>query len=237
MKKAFPLITVALLALLLSPSCGKKSSHTPTCQIITVTDQTTTTTTFNINYDNSGRVSTEQVVSGSTVTNKVFTYIGNTEIMTSASSTNYSTDSITLNSDGLIVSDYYKDNFPADAMSTINTYSGTELQKQIVTMGNNAPQTATYTWSNGDMVASSGSPSITYSYNSKASEEGDYWQIIQLINYGASFIKTAHQLAGYAYTNNIENINYTYDNTGKVTGVTGTAGASVENISYQYQCN
>jgi hypothetical protein len=85
--------------------------------------------------------------------------------------------------------------------------------------------------------SSSTSPVITYAYNTKASEIGDYWQIIQLINYGASFIRTAHQLAGYSYTGTVENINYTYDNTGKISAVTGTNGGTVENIAYQYSCN
>jgi len=229
---------ISLLSLCVSPSCSKKSSSsTPVCQIVTITDQQgTTTTTYNLAYDNSGRISTEQFVSNGVTTNQVFTYIGNTEIMSSSNGTGDSQDSITLNSDGLIASDYYSNSSGGNSVTTY-TYSGTELQKAVLTSGANPPQTTVYTWSNGDVVSSSGTPSITYSYNTKASETGDYWYIIQLINYGSSFIKTAHQLAGYQYTSTVENINYTYDNTGKITTVTGTTGANVETINYQYTCN
>lgn len=238
MKSTYPLLIIAILSLFVSPSCSKKSSSpAQTCQIITLTDQLgTTTTTYNLTYDNSGRISTEQYVSNGTTTNQVFTYIGNTEIMSTSNGTSESEDSISLNSDGLIASDYYS-NSSGGSSVTIYTYSGTELQKAVLTSGGNPPQTTTYTWSNGDVVSSAGTTNITYSYNAKASESGDYWQIIQLITYGSSFIKTAHQLAGYSYSSNVENINYTYDNTGKITGVTGTTGTNVENITYQYSCN
>lgn len=238
MKNRIAYLMISLMGLFISPSCSKKSSSsTPSCQIVTVTDQLgTTTTTYNITYDNSNRISTEQYVSNGVTTNQVFTYIGNTEIMSTSNGTTDTQDSITLNSDGLIVSDYYSSSSGGSSVTTY-TYSGTELQKAVLTSGTNPPQTTTYTWSNGDVVSSTGSPNITYSYNTKATEIGDYWQVIQLINYGATFIKTAHQLAGYQYNSTVENINYTYDNTGKITAVTGTSGSDVENITYQYTCN
>jgi hypothetical protein len=237
MKNIFPLIVVALSCLVLSPSCSKKSgSPAQTCRIITITDQNgASTTTYNITYNNAGQISTEQYSISGTAYNRVFTYIGNIEMVATSDGTTTITDSVTLNSDGLIASDY-NTNQTNITVSTY-TYSGTEVQKAVTVVNGGAPATTIYTFANGDLTSSSGSPNITYTYNTKASEIGDYWQVIQLINYGASFVRTAHQLAGYQYTGTVENINYTYDNTGKITVVTGTTGANVETITYQYSCN
>src|SRR5580692_6993943 len=117
MKSTYPLLIIAILSLFVSPSCSKKSSSpAQTCQIITLTDQLGTTT------------------------NQVFTYIGNTEIMSTSNGTSESEDSISLNSDGLIASDYYS-NSSGGSSVTIYTYSGTELQKAVLTSGGNPPQT------------------------------------------------------------------------------------------------
>jgi len=233
------ILIVAILSLFLSPSCSKKSnSHTQTCQIITVTDQYgTSTTTYNITYDNNNRISTEQYTSSGTATSRVFTYLGNTVIVATTAGTVNARDSLTINSDGLIASDYYSDN-NSNSSNTIYTYSGTEVLKSVLTQGANPPTTSTYTWTNGDMTAANqNGTNSTYTYNTKASQSGDYWQIVQLVNFGGFFVRTAHQLAGYQTGTTIENINYTYDNTGKITNVTGTQNTTVENITYQYLCN
>jgi hypothetical protein len=237
MKNSIHFSLVALLCLFLTPSCSKKSSPAQVCQIITVTDQNgSSTTTYNITYNNAGQISTEQYSIGTTNYNRVFTYIGGTEMIATSDGTTTVADSITLNSDGLIVSDYNTNGVSVTV--TTNTYSGSELQKQVVTPSGGAPSTTTFTWTNGDVTGgASGSGNSTYTYNTKASENGDYWSIVQLINYGSSFVKTAHQLTGYQVGTSLENVNYTYDNTGKITEVTGTTGTNVENISYQYSCN
>ncbi|HET6253467.1 MAG TPA: hypothetical protein VFE32_05315 [Puia sp.] len=239
MKNSLPILTVAILSLFLAPSCSKKSSNpAQTCRIVTISDQIgTSTTVYNISYNNSGKISTEQYSQNSTNYSRVFTYIGNTEIMTTSDGTTTITDSITLNGNGMIESDYATDGTNTDV--TTYTYSGTELQKSVEVLDGGTPTTSTYTWTNGDLTGASlsGSQSGTYSYNSKASEAGDYWQIVQLVNYGAVFVRTTHQLSGYQAGTTVENVNYTYDNTGKITAVAATTGANVENISYQYNCN
>src|SRR5580698_1257906 len=104
MKNRSPFVLVALLCLFLSPSCSKKSNPAPVCQIITVSDLLgATTTTYNITYNNAGQISTEQYSSGGTNYNRVFTYIGSTEMIATSDGTSTITDSITLNSDGLVV--------------------------------------------------------------------------------------------------------------------------------------
>lgn len=238
MKIALPILIVSLACLFVTPSCSKKSSPAQTCQIITITDVNgSTTTTYNITYNNAGQISTEQYTEGATNYSRVFTYIGSTEIMTTTGGTSTITDSINLNSNGMIGSDYETDGTNTNV--TTYTYSGTELQKSVSVYDGGTPSTSTYTWTNGDLTAGStgGSSSGTYTYNSKASETGDYWSIVQLVNYGATYVRTAHQLAGYQVGTTVENINYAYDNSGKITTVTGTTGSNVETITYQYTCN
>ena len=236
MKKHATLI-VSIISLFLSPSCGKKSSHTQTCQIVTIQDGNgSSTTTYTITYNNQGKISTEQYTQGGTAYSKVFTYNGNTEIMTTSANGGSAVDSMIINSNGLIESDYFS--YPGTDALTTYTYSGTELQKAVQVVNGGVPLTTTYTWSGGDVVGSSdGVNSVSFTYNSKGSVAGDYWSIIQLVNYGAYFVKSAHQLAAYQAGSNLENISYSYDGSGKITGVTGTVGSSVETISYEYACN
>jgi hypothetical protein len=235
--KKHAILLVTIVSLFLSPSCSKKSSNTPACQIITITDQNgTSTTTYNITYNNQGKISTEEYAQSGTNYTRVFTYSGNTEILTTSGGGASTVDSITLNSSGLIESDYFS--YTGNLTVTTYTYSGTELQKEVQVANGGTPATTTFTWSNGDVVSSNdGTTTASYTYNTKGSVAGDYWNIIQLVNYGASFVKTAHQLSVFSSGTTVENINYTYDNSNKITGVTATTGANVESITYQYTCN
>jgi hypothetical protein len=238
MKTAFPLLIIAILSLFVTPSCSKKSSSTtPTCQIITVTDQLgTSTTIYNITYNNAGQISTEQYNQSGTAYSRVFTYIGSQEIMTTSGGASTITDSMTINSDGFIESDYQTDG--SSQTVTNYTYSGNELQKSVSVTNGGTPSTTTYSCTNGDLTSGNvNGEAATYTYNTTASEEGDYWYIAQLINYGGFIVKTAHQLTGFELGTTIENVSYTYDNTGKITALTGTSGSTVENITYQYSCN
>lgn len=238
MKNIITLLIVTAGCIFLSLSCSKKSSNKQTCQIVTVTDvvSSNTPTTYNITYDNSGRISTEETSDGSTSTSRVFTYIGSTEIMTSTSGSATTTDSIIINSDGLMAADYYTD--PTTKAVTTYTYNGTECIKAVYVANGGAPQTTTLTWTNGDLTSlSDGSNTSTYTYNTKTTVQGDYFQIVQLVNYGAVFIRNTHQVVAFQSGGSITNFNYTYDNTGKITALSGTAGSNVESISYQYTCN
>jgi hypothetical protein len=238
MKTILPILIIAMVSLFVSPSCSKKSSSpAQTCQIITVSDQIgSSTTVYNLTYNNAGQISTAQYNQNSTAYSRVFTYIGSTEIMVTSGGSSTITDSMTLNSDGFIQSDYQTDG--TNLTVTDYTYSGAELQKSVSTTNGGTPTTSTYSWTNGDLTSGNDNgTTATYTYNTTASETGDYWYIAQLINYGGFIVKTAHQLTGYQVGTSIENVNYTYDNTGKITGLTGTSGSTVETITYQYSCN
>jgi hypothetical protein len=240
MKKVLFFSAFLVLFVVFEPSCSKKNSSAPACQLITIQDVNgSNNTTFNITYNNLGKISTLSTVSGTSTTSKVFTYSGDVVLITTSysGSSNPTTDSIVINSAGLIASDQYRSG--SDETLTTYTYSGKQLLKSIVQNNSDPAVTTTYTFTNGDLTGSTdGTNSTTYSYNtSKATAQGDYFQLVQLITYGASFVINSHQLIGYQSGSTIENINYTYDNTGKVTGITGTAGSNVETISLQYSCN
>lgn len=224
--------------LLISPSC-KKSSSSPSCKLVTVTDQyNSTTNTINISYNNDGKISTIQET-GSSSFSKVFTYSGNLMMITTSNgSTVTATDSVVFNSDGLISYSMRKD---ASNNKTvyIYTYSGTQLLKSTYQYNGGSITTTTYTFTNGDLTGSSdGSNTAVYTYyTDKSLADGDYLKIVQLINYGGLYVKNAHLIKGFQQGSTVENFNYTFDNTGKITGVTATTGSNIENVTYQYSCN
>ena len=240
MKKVLFVSAFLVLFVVFEPSCSKKDSSTPACQLITIQDvQGSSNTTFNLTYNNQGKISTLQQVSSSSTTSKVFTYSGGVILITTtySGSANQATDSIVVNSAGFITSDQYRSG--SDASLTTYTYSGNTLLKSIYQNNSDPAVTTTYTFTNGDLTGSTdGVNTSTYTYNTaKASVQGDYFQLVQLIQYGASFVVNKHQLTAVQTGSNIENVNYTYDNTGKVIGITGTNGANVETITLQYNCN
>jgi hypothetical protein len=238
MKKLNSVLFVLIAGLLIIPSCSKKSSPAQTCRIITIQDVQASTTTYNITYNNQGQISTLQSVSGSTTTNKVFTYSGNTELIVTTSGGSSTTDSITLNSSGLILSDLNVNG--ANKNLTTYTYSGTQVEKSVAQANGTGPiVTTVFTFSNGDMTGfSDGTNTASFTYDAgKPSATGDYWQIVQLVNYGAPFVKTTHLVTGYTQGSTIDNFNYSFDNTGKITSLVNTAGSNVETISYQYSCS
>jgi hypothetical protein len=159
-------------------------------------------------------------------------------ISTSNSGSVTATDSVVFNSDGLISYSMVKD---ASNNKTVNiyTYSGTQLQKSTYQYNGGAITTTTYTYTNGDLTGSSdGTSTAVYSYyTDKTFADGDYLKLVELINYGGLYVKNAHLIKGFQQGSTVENFNYTFDNTGKITGVTATSGSTIENVTYQYSCN
>ncbi|OQP60466.1 hypothetical protein A3860_33645 [Niastella vici] len=224
---------------LISPSCSKKSSSSPSCKLITVIDQYgSTTNTINISYNNDGKISTIQGT-GSSPFKKVFTYSGNLMMITTSNASSVTaTDSVVLNSDGLISYSMRKD---ASNIKTVYTYtySGSQLLKSTYQYNGGSIQTTTYTFTNGDLTGSAeGSNTAVYNYyTDKNSADGDFLKLVQLLNYGGLYVKNAHLIKGFQQGSTVENFNYTYDNTGKITGLTATTGSNIENVTFQYNCN
>jgi hypothetical protein len=240
MKKITLALAIAVTSVLLvSQSCSKKGSSAPNCKLITIVDAVgSTATTVNITYNNDGKISTMQQT-GSNPSSKVYTYIGNLMmISTSVSGSLQSTDSVILNSDGTIAYSLTRDVSSNVAINTY-TYSGGQIQKSTYQYDGGAITTTTYQYTNGDMTSSSdGTSTSTYTYyTDKSFQDGDYFKLVQIINYGGLYIKNAHLIKGFQQGSTVENFNYTFDNTGKVTGATATNGSSVENVTLQYNCN
>jgi hypothetical protein len=239
MKKINSFLLVLLAALLVTPSCSKKSSQANPCRIINIQDiQPSISTTYNITYNDQKQIATIQSITGSVTVNKVFTYSGHTEMIVTTSGTSSTTDSITLNDDGLILTDLYIDG--AGRNLTAYTYSGNQVLKSVAQDNSGDPAVTTlYTFANGDMTGfTNGSSTANFTYDaSKPSGTGDYWQIVQLLSYGAPYVKSSHLVTGYSGGGTVASFNYTFDNTGKIASLVSRSGGAIENISYQYDCN
>jgi hypothetical protein len=239
MKRTTSMLVTAIIILGLSPSCSKKSSSAPNCKLITVTDAIgTSNTTINITYNNDGKISTVQQT-GSSPATKVYTYIGNLIMIAVTAPAGNSTDSVVLNSNGLI-SYWLSRDASNNTQIYIYTYGGNgQLLKYTLQSNGGAITTTTATITNGDLTGSSDGTNVgTYTYyTDKAFADGDYIKLVQLLNFGALYIKNAHLIKGFQQGTTIENFNYNFDSSGKITGVTATSGANIEIVTYQYNCN
>jgi hypothetical protein len=239
MKRTTSVLVAAVIILGISPSCSKKSSSTPNCKLITVTDAIgANNTTINITYNNDGKISTVQQT-GSSPATKVYTYIGNLIMIAVTAPTGNSTDSVVLNSNGLIA--YW---LSRDASNNTQVYiytygSNGQLLKYTFQSNGGAITTTTATFTNGDLTGTSdGTNTGIYTYyTDKAFADGDYIKLVQLLNYGALYIKNVHLIKGFQQGATVENFNYSFDSSGKITGVTATNGANIETVTYQYNCN
>ena len=227
--------TLTLLLILVSWSCSKKNSTTPTCDITDITTSgSLPAESIAITYNNTGKISTLVDTKTTATTTKVYTYSGNTVLVhtTNTGTTNVQTDSITLNGDGLMVSDLTREG--TNVTLATYTYSGTSVQSVTTQFGTDPPTTVSYTYTNGDITSAGG---ITYTYNDKPSSAGDFLQFQQLDLYGVVFMKTAHQCISLQEGNTLENFNYTYDPSGKITQMTATLGSNFGSFNYTYECD
>lgn len=235
MKKIFLYSSAIVFIVFQSLSCSKKGSSTPTCKISDITlAESSGAETFDITYNDAGKISTLVQTTTSSVVTKVFTYSGNVVLVstTDNQTTNVFKDSIVVNGDGLMVSDLQTSG-QGSSLTTYN-YSGTEILSVTYQQGTQPTSTSNYTFTNGDMT---GGPGTTFTYNDKPSAAGDYLQITQLTTAGVPFIKTAHQCISEQGGSILENFSYSYDNSGKITQMVVTLGANVATYGYSYDCN
>jgi hypothetical protein len=225
-------------------SCKKDKDKKATCRITTVISSGSgNNTVYNITYNNDGKISTLNS-SGSAVTNKVFTYSGNTvNVNTTVGSNTFSSrDSITLDSKGRPVN--IRNFFNESGTNWNNSsfeYNGDDLLKYIVTSSSSSTsETVTATYLNGNMVnlqTTGVSSSVAY-FTDKKVQPGDYLEISNLIQFGLTvfphknLVKSVDSGGG-----SITNFNYEFDADGQITKLTATSGSSVSNLTYQYQCN
>jgi hypothetical protein len=180
--KSILLYCAALLILLTQmPACSKKSSSSPStaansCKLTGINAVGgNALETCSITYNSDGKVSgIVQSSPGSTLT-MTYAYSGNVIMMTTSGYTNGDvvTDSVVVNSDGLMLSDFERNIF--DTSLTTYTYAGTEVASSIFQQGGQAPSATTFTFSNGDLTGTGTTDTATY--NDKPSAPGDYFQI------------------------------------------------------------
>lgn len=243
MKELLRYSVLAALAITTAASC-KKKDDSPTCRIITATDVytnsgTTTTSTLNYTYNNDGQISTLTLSDGTTTTQKIYNYNGNTIIVNSTQGGSFSgRDSVTLNSNGRVTNfRHFSNSSGTNWYNFSYEFDGNgALLKSIYTLSSGgSPSTTTFTSSNGDLATGSDGSVYGY-YTDKPYQQGDYFYFIFLINYGAEIVKNAHLLKSITTSGSIRNCTYDFTD-GRISKMTVTGTSSIDVVTYQYQCN
>lgn len=240
MKKITRPAIIPILCLFLSPACSKKSSPTP-CKLIEIVDaQGPGATTYDLRYNSGGQIATIMATgtNGDTLYTKTFTYSTNLIMTSMIAPAGTTTDSVVLNSAGLITYSLTK---APGSNSTIDTYtenSSGQLVSSTDQVNGGAITTTTYTFAGGDLVSSfDGSVTTTYSYyTDKSFADGDPLKVAQLLATGGLYIKNEHLLKSIEIGGATESFAYTFDSDGKITGITKTSGSPIETFSDQYDC-
>jgi hypothetical protein len=260
MKKTTSLFALALATVLLAPSCKKRLIPLPLefCNISGVTvsqNGSTDTTVYHITYDREGRPAGMQSSSGAGAGSRIYTYADTNLVVTTTGGGSTTTDSVTLNSQGLMLVDVTRYSSSTSWQTTYYAYNGTEVwvsnvcdncetpPSEIVT-----PDSWTYTWSNGDMEDMSQQATAAgtvYNYNSSPAAVGDYFSITQLLSAPAPTIITTNQVDLYSQKYATSTVTYSHYPNGRISGMTiitsgpamfGYGAPDTVNYSYQYQC-
>lgn len=230
--------TIAAVVMLSLPACKKKDDTqiipppTPVCRMTTLNADGGTMT---IAYDGDGRIS--KTTDPDVV--RTYSYNGSTiTIVETDPNAKTGSSVVTLNAAGLATQALERDE--NDAVTTTNIFEY-DANNQLAKITEDGMLTATFTWSNGDMVTENGNAgptNYTY-YTDKASRQGDYIQIIQFLEYGYKFINNAHLVQSINNGTFQETFTYEFDGDGKITKLTiNESGSSTPNIyTYLYTCN
>ena len=168
------------------------------------------------------------------------------------------TDSVTLNSQGLMLVDVARNGSNALLKTTYYYYTGTEVDFAYVCaacempgLGPGGPDEEQYNWTNGDLTAFipqagfTSTTSTTYSYNTSAAAIGDYFSITQLLSAPAPTVRTTNQVSGYFQNYGTSTVSYSHNASGRISGMTiittgpamfGYGAPDTVNYAYTYQC-
>jgi hypothetical protein len=216
--------------------------NVPSCELTAITGTSTTgnPTVIQLTYNNDGQLSIIKQTGGNGEFTKVLNYNGNTIIATSTGASD-KTDSVVLNSKGLIAFSQSRDNsIPSLPRKTVNTFSydnNGQLIKSTSQTNDGTPTTTNYTFVNGDLISTDGPGATTYTYyTDKAFIDGDFLKIFQLLNQNGLFVVNKHLVKSAKSSNTLQNFIYEFDASGKITKLTGTTGSRVEELAYGYKC-
>ncbi|WP_142687972.1 hypothetical protein [Chitinophaga polysaccharea] len=232
------------------------------CRIAVATSKTgATTITYTLSYDNDGRIS-KISMDDFYKTHYQFNYVQGQ--FTRDGYSDHWNGQLTsqlraeLNSMGLPTSivekryDYTPSGQPPKLMSTATTTyeynSKGELQlstlkeEYIARPANNTTSTTTYTWANGNVVKqeiAGGSAATFEYYMDKPAQKGGAVSFDNLMNYGVNPINNKNLIKALTDGATIINVNYNYDETGKIktTTLSGSTAAASQEVRYQYSCN
>lgn len=118
----------------------------------------------------------------------------------------------------------------------------TRKNENVSNPASNSTITTTYTWANGNVVkqevAGGGVGSFEY-YTDKPAQKGGAVSFDNLINNGINPVNNKNLVKSLTDGTTIINVNYEYDETGKIKVATlsGSGAGSSRELSYQYSCN
>jgi hypothetical protein len=249
--------TIALYALFIAAtvafSCNKKVFPIPleVCNIsaVTVTENGSPDTTFyQLGYDREGRLTHLQSTSGGITGARTYTYSDTNLVV---QSTGGAVDSVTLNSQGLMLVDISRS---AGLLTAYYTYVGNEVATAYDCIGCETPPgpgpvSFYYTWSNGDLdnvhPFQNSTNSTGYGYDSLAAAVGDYFYITQLLDAPAPTVKATNQVNVYYQAYATSTVTYSKYPNGRISGMTiitsgpaefGYGAPDTVNYTYQYAC-
>jgi hypothetical protein len=236
-------ILCPLLLVLFISSCSKtRSAGVPasSCRINYITDSNNGgITSYNLSYNNLAKLSaiTQDPSGGYTI---VFAYVSNTALTTRFNGPAIlETDSIVLNAAGNPSMEIRTDSSGIRTVYTFNYNGSGQILSSTYQYNGGTVTTTVYTYTNGDPTSyTDGVNTTTLSFDlSKPSAPGDYLYISQLFSLGTQFLKSKHLNQGLQQGSTTVNFTYTFDSLGNIKSLGATSGASVQSISYQYQCN
>lgn len=210
---------------------GNNGNNNNSCRIVAI-DASPNLEHYQISYDNQGRVSGIVLHQESST----YTYNGDTvfinTIRTEPNSINSKTVAVK-NADGL--AKHVRIDFADGVWYNYEyQYNGTQINRAILTASfNNVTDTATYTWTNGNMVSltsSANGATLTYDYYlDKPIKDGDYIGINKLLA-GYEIIRNKNLLKS------IDGDMTTY-NVGQDGKINGLSLANNAIFNYSYECH
>ncbi|HET7118260.1 MAG TPA: hypothetical protein VFI29_17310 [Hanamia sp.] len=234
-------ITIGLTSLIIFSSC--KKSNTPDipdspvskCKLARATDNVGhISNTFS--YDESGRLITLIHLSDYDPYTKHLSYKGDSIISNIDAGVNSSTDTIILNSLGLISS-----NRQVTSNGVLNAsynYDGSGA----LTSSSVGSTIVDYTYTNGDNTyqrfTDNGNVTVdTFSYyTDKPAVPIDYYTYNQFLLYGAYYLKNKHLAKSYQSGQNHGNYTYEFDSNGNVTTLYSDFGIGKDTLHFTYTC-